>query len=203
MVATSGDRLLAPDAVDALARLNSSRARWWSRRICRRRPRCSTRRVARNEAEMEAQAQRAAGARRARVLIKGGHGEGAESVDLLVGRGRRRRGSPRQAHRDPKHPRHRLHAVVGDRRGARQGRRSRDAARDAKAYVTAAIAAADSSRSATATGRCIIFTPMAGCEHVMQHRDTTNIHVARRCSLAPAPSPRRRSRARRPRSGAW
>ena len=55
------------------------------------------------------------------VLIKGGHGEGAESIDYLV--------APSgtvalagAAHRHPKYPRHRLLAVVGHRSRPRQGR---------------------------------------------------------------------------------
>ena len=76
------------------------------------------------------------------VLIKGGHGEGDESVDLLVGQGQVRRFAA-EAHRHQEHPRHRLHAVVGDRRRPRQGPRARRRRAQAKAYVTAAIAGAD------------------------------------------------------------
>ena len=51
------------------------------------------------------------------VLIKGGHGSGPESVDLLVERDTvARLAAP--THRDAEHARHRLHAVVGDRRRA-------------------------------------------------------------------------------------
>ena len=91
---------------------------------------------------MRAQAERllALGARA--VLIKGGHGDGAESVDLLVEpTAFTRLAAPRIA--TAQHPRHRLHAVVGDRGRPRQGPALAEAAREAKAYVTAAIAAAD------------------------------------------------------------
>ena len=144
MVASSGDRLLAPDAVDGAApQAHSARAHRdaqpaGSRRADRRaRSRATSARWKPRRAKSSS-----LGARN--VLIKGGHGEGRDSVDLLVGQGEVVRFS-RQAHRHPEHPRHRLHAVVGDRRRARQGPRSRRRHRaQAKAYVTAAIAGAES-----------------------------------------------------------
>ena len=62
------------------------------------------------------------------VLIKGGHariGESDESVDLLIGQGEVVR-PVGEADGDEKHPRHRLHVVVGDCGGAGQGARRRD-----------------------------------------------------------------------------
>ena len=55
------------------------------------------------------------------VLIKGGHGQGTESIDYLVRRERHHRAG-RAADRDQKHPRHRLLAVLGHRGGPCQGR---------------------------------------------------------------------------------
>ena len=69
--------------------------------------------------------------------------KGAESVDYLVtAHTTLRLAAPRIGHEE--HARHRLHAVVGDRRGPRQrASRSRRPCANAKAYVSAAIAAAD------------------------------------------------------------
>jgi hydroxymethylpyrimidine/phosphomethylpyrimidine kinase len=83
MVATSGDRLLAPAAVEALKQLLIPRALVITPNLPEAAALLESA-VARNEAEMRDQAERllALGARA--VLIKGGHGDGAESVDLLV-----------------------------------------------------------------------------------------------------------------------
>ena len=80
------------------------------------------------------------------VLVKGGHAEGAEAVDILLdGEGELRLAAPRVRHEQ--HPRHRLHAVrrpspPSSPRAPLCARRSVAA----KAYVTAAIAAADELR---------------------------------------------------------
>jgi hydroxymethylpyrimidine/phosphomethylpyrimidine kinase len=83
MVATSGDKLLAPDAVDALKRDLIPRALVITPNL----PEAAAlldAPVARNETEMRAQGERllALGARA--VLVKGGHAQGAEAVDLLI-----------------------------------------------------------------------------------------------------------------------
>jgi hydroxymethylpyrimidine/phosphomethylpyrimidine kinase len=83
MVATSGDRLLKPDAIDVLKRVLIPRALVITPNL----PEAAAlldAPLAQSEAEMRAQGERllALGARA--VLIKGGHGEGAESVDFLV-----------------------------------------------------------------------------------------------------------------------
>jgi hydroxymethylpyrimidine/phosphomethylpyrimidine kinase len=83
MVATSGDRLLAPDAVDALKRLLMPRALVVTPNL----PEAAAlldAPLAQSESVMRAQAERLLLAGAQAVLIKGGHGEGAESVDLLV-----------------------------------------------------------------------------------------------------------------------
>src|SRR5438067_835969 len=83
MVATSGDRLIVPAAVDVLKRVLIPRALVITPNL----PEAGAlldAPIAHNECEMRAQGERllALGARA--VLIKGGHGEGAESVDLLI-----------------------------------------------------------------------------------------------------------------------
>ena len=60
------------------------------------------------------------------VLVKGGHAEGSESIDVAVTEVGKRR-DPRAAPAGQAHARNRLHAVVGDRRepGEWNGRRGR------------------------------------------------------------------------------
>jgi hydroxymethylpyrimidine/phosphomethylpyrimidine kinase len=83
MVATSGDRLLNPDAIDVLKRVLIPRALVITPNL----PEAAAlldAPLARDEDEMRRQAETlmARGARG--VLIKGGHGSGAESVDVLL-----------------------------------------------------------------------------------------------------------------------
>jgi hydroxymethylpyrimidine/phosphomethylpyrimidine kinase len=83
MVATSGDKLLAPDAVDALKRVLIPRALVITPNL----PEAAAlldAPIASTETEMREQGERllAIGARA--VLVKGGHSVGAESVDLLI-----------------------------------------------------------------------------------------------------------------------
>ena len=120
MVATSGDRLLAVDAVEALR----TRLIPLASVITPNLPEAAAlldEPVATNEAAVEEQGKRLLTMGCKAVLIKGGHGEGAESIDYLVGSERHDRAG-RAAHCDPKYPRHRLFAVVGDCRRARKGR---------------------------------------------------------------------------------
>ncbi len=83
MIATSGDRLLAPDAVDVLKRVLIPRALVLTPNL----PEAAAlldAPLANSETEMRDQGERllALGARA--VVIKGGHGTGAESADLLI-----------------------------------------------------------------------------------------------------------------------
>jgi hydroxymethylpyrimidine/phosphomethylpyrimidine kinase len=83
MVATSGDRLLNPDAVDVLKRVLIPRALVITPNL----PEAAAlldEPLARNEDEMLAQAGRLRDRGAQAVLIKGGHSEGADSVDMLV-----------------------------------------------------------------------------------------------------------------------
>ena len=141
MIATSGDRLLAPDAVEALRKLLVPRALVVTPNL----PEAAAltgASVARNEREMEIQAREllALGARN--VLIKGGHGSGDESVDLLVGEGEVLRLSAKRADTKNTHGTGcTLSSAIAA--GLAKGLDLNTAAREAKAYVTAAIAAAD------------------------------------------------------------
>ena len=141
MIATSGDRLLATDAVDALRRLLIPRARVITPNL----PEAAAlldAPVARDESEMRAQAQRLLALGATAVLIKGGHGSGAESVDLFVDKnGIVQLAAPRVATRNTHGTGCTLSSAIAAELA--KGRALADAVRAAKAYVTAAIEAAD------------------------------------------------------------
>ena len=83
MVATSGDRLLAPEAVDLLRRALIPRALIVTPNL----PEAAAlldEPVAADEAAMQRQAERLLALGPRAVLIKGGHVEGDESVDILL-----------------------------------------------------------------------------------------------------------------------
>jgi len=141
MVASSGGQLLARDAIGALRRLLIPRALVVTPNL----PEAAAltgANLARNEAEMEAQGREilALGARN--VLIKGGHGGGDESVDLLIGQGEVVRLS---AKRIATKNTHGTGCTLSSAIAAclAKGRDLIAATQDAKAYVTAAIAGAD------------------------------------------------------------
>ena len=83
MVATSGDRLLRTDAVQALRRELFPRALLITPNLPEASALLETA-PARTEAEMQAQGERLLAVGAKAVLIKGGHGAGAEAVDLLI-----------------------------------------------------------------------------------------------------------------------
>jgi len=141
MAASTGARLLAEDAVEALLDLLVPRA-WIVTPNLPEAARLAGGMPARSEPEMEAQA-RAILARGARnVLIKGGHGTGAESVDLLVAPDRvLRLAAPRIATTRTHGSGCTFSSALAA--GLAQGRELDAAARAAKDYVTAAIVAAD------------------------------------------------------------
>jgi hydroxymethylpyrimidine/phosphomethylpyrimidine kinase len=144
MVATSGDRLLVPEAVEALRKLLIPRALVVTPNL----PEAAAltgASVARNEREMEVQAREllALGARN--VLIKGGHGSGDQSLDLLIGQGEVVRLSARRVATSNLHGTGcTLSSAIAA--GLAKGLDLSAAAQDAKEYVTAAIAAADKLR---------------------------------------------------------
>ena len=83
MIATSGDRLLSPDAIDVLKRALIPMALVLTPNL----PEAAAlldAPLARSETEMREQAERLLKLGPRAVLIKGGHDTGAESVDLLV-----------------------------------------------------------------------------------------------------------------------
>ncbi len=86
MVATSGDALLAGDAVAAVRDILMPRADLITPNLPEAAALLGVLRIASSEAEMQTQAEAllAAGARA--VLIKGGHATGADAVDILVSR---------------------------------------------------------------------------------------------------------------------
>jgi hydroxymethylpyrimidine/phosphomethylpyrimidine kinase len=141
MVATSGDRLLAPEAVDALRRLLIPRARVITPNL----PEAAAlldAPLAKNEDEMRAQAQRLLALGAAAVLIKGGHGSGAESVDLLADKnGVVRLAAVRVVTRNTHGTGCTLSSAIAAELA--KGRALADAVRAAKDYVTSAIGAAD------------------------------------------------------------
>jgi hydroxymethylpyrimidine/phosphomethylpyrimidine kinase len=141
MVAASGDRLLANDATAVLRGQLIPRALLITPNL----PEAAAllgANAARDEGEMEMQTRQllALGARN--VLLKGGHGDGPESVDLLIGKDLQLRlASPRIATRNTHGTGCTLSSAIAA--GLAKGLPLAAAARSAKDYVTAAIAAAD------------------------------------------------------------
>jgi hydroxymethylpyrimidine/phosphomethylpyrimidine kinase len=141
MIATSGDSLLARDAVDVLRRVLIPRALVITPNI----PEASAlldAPAAQGEDDMRAQGQKLLGLGPRAVLIKGGHGEGAQSVDLLVEEGRvTRLVADRVATRNTHGTGCTLSSAIAA--GLAKGNDLVQSVQEAKAYVTAAIAAAD------------------------------------------------------------
>jgi hydroxymethylpyrimidine/phosphomethylpyrimidine kinase len=141
MIASSGDRLLRADAGDALRRELVPRARVITPNL----PEAAAlldMPVANSETEMRAQGERLRAAGANAVLIKGGHAQGAESVDLLVDEaGVTRFASRRIATRNTHGTGCTLSSAIAA--GLAKGLALPDAVRAAKTYVAAAIAAAD------------------------------------------------------------
>jgi len=141
MVAGSGDRLLATEAVAVLRRLLIPRALIITPNLAEAAALLATN-PARNEAEMAAQARALLQLGARNVLIKGGHGEGAESVDLLVGESDIvRLAAKRIATRNLHGTGCTLSSAIAA--GLAKGLDLKAAVQAAKAYITAAIAGAD------------------------------------------------------------
>lgn len=95
MVATSGDVLLAPDAIDSVRREMLPLAAIITPNLPEAAKLLGAE-AARSEAEMEDQARRLLTLGPRAVLIKGGHGQGVEAIDVLVTReGAQRYAKPR------------------------------------------------------------------------------------------------------------
>jgi hydroxymethylpyrimidine/phosphomethylpyrimidine kinase len=140
MVATSGDRLLAPDAVDAVRQQLISRADIITPNL----PEAAAlldEQMATDEAALENQGKRLLAMGCGAVLIKGGHGHGAESIDYLI-----RQGSvialpaPRIATKNTHGTGCSLSSAIAA--GLATGDDLETAVRKAKAWISAAIAAA-------------------------------------------------------------
>jgi hydroxymethylpyrimidine/phosphomethylpyrimidine kinase len=141
MVAGSGDRLLAAEAVAVLRRLLIPRALVITPNLAEAAALLDTD-PARNEAEMAAQARALLQLGARNVLIKGGHGEGAESVDLLIGESDMvRLAAKRIATRNLHGTGCTLSSAIAA--GLAKGLDLKAAVQAAKAYITAAIAGAD------------------------------------------------------------
>ncbi len=141
MVATSGDRLLNPDAVSALKRLLLPRAVVVTPNLLEAAA-LLDQPVALGEEDMLAQGQRLIALGAPAVLMKGGHGSGETSVDLLVTReGAVRLEAPRIATRNTHGTGCTLSSAIAA--GLAKGFPLGQAVSEAKDYVTKAIAASD------------------------------------------------------------
>lgn len=140
MVATSGDALLVPEAVDLLRRELMPRALVVTPNLPEAARLLDTT-MAETDADIRKQGERILALGAKAVLIKGGHGKGAESVDYLVTpQGIERLAAPRIATRNTHGTGCTLSSAIAA--GLAQGESLADAVRNAKSYVSAAIAAA-------------------------------------------------------------
>lgn len=141
MVATSGDRLLAPEAIETLRCVLIPQALVITPNL----PEAAAlleAPLARSEVEMRGQAERLLALGPRAVLIKGGHDSGPESVDLLVEANRQTRlAAARVVTRNTHGTGCTLSAAIAA--GLAKGLELDAAVRAAKDYVTAAIGAAD------------------------------------------------------------
>jgi hydroxymethylpyrimidine/phosphomethylpyrimidine kinase len=141
MVATSGDRLLAPDAIEALRLKLVPRAVLITPNL----PEAAAlldEQIASSESQIESQGKRLLAMGCGAVLIKGGHGKGAESIDYLI----RETGvvalaALRIATKNTHGTGCSLSSAIAA--GLAKGDDLETAVRDAKTWVTAAIATAD------------------------------------------------------------
>ncbi|MBR0696205.1 bifunctional hydroxymethylpyrimidine kinase/phosphomethylpyrimidine kinase [Bradyrhizobium lablabi] len=141
MVATSGDRLLAAEAVDALKSGLVPRASLITPNL----PEAAAllnEAIAESEAAIESQGKRLLAMGCRAVLIKGGHGQGADSTDYLIDCDRTiALAAPRVATKNTHGTGCSLSSAIAA--GLARGEDMETAARNAKAWITAAIAASD------------------------------------------------------------
>jgi hydroxymethylpyrimidine/phosphomethylpyrimidine kinase len=141
MVATSGDPLLATDAVEALRTRLIPRASLITPNL----PEAAAlldEPVALSEAAIESQGKRLLALGCPAVLIKGGHGQGTESIDYLIGGdGIIALAAPRIATRNTHGTGCSLSSAIAA--GLAKGEDVETAFRNAKVWLSAAIAAAD------------------------------------------------------------
>src|ERR1700716_2047265 len=141
MVATSGDRLLAAEAVDALRTKLIPLASVITPNL----PEAAAlldEGMAADEAAVEKQGRRLLALGCKAGLIKGGHGDGAESIDYLVdSSGVTALAAPRIATKNTHGTGCSLSSAIAA--GLAKGEDMESAVRDAKTWISAAIAAAD------------------------------------------------------------
>ena len=141
MVATSGDRLLAADAVEALRTRLIPRASLITPNL----PEAAAlldEPEATNEAGVERQGRRLLSLGCKAVLIKGGHGQGSESIDYLIDAERTiALAAPRIATKNTPGTGCSLSSAIAA--GLARGDDMEAAVLNAKAWISAAIAAAD------------------------------------------------------------
>jgi hydroxymethylpyrimidine/phosphomethylpyrimidine kinase len=141
MVATSGDRLLATDAVDALRTKLIPRASLLTPNL----PEAAAlldEPMASSEANIASQGQRLLAMGCGAVLIKGGHGQGAQSIDYLVSvNGIVALAAPRIATKNTHGTGCSLSSAIAA--GLANGDDIETAVRNAKVWISAAISAAD------------------------------------------------------------
>jgi hydroxymethylpyrimidine/phosphomethylpyrimidine kinase len=141
MVATSGDHLLADDAVDALRKKLIPRAALITPNL----PEAAAlleEPVAATEAAIASQGARLLSMGCRAVLIKGGHGEGSESIDYLFDGSRTiALVAPRIATKNTHGTGCSLSSAIAA--GLAKGESMETAVRTAKAWISEAIAAAD------------------------------------------------------------
>jgi hydroxymethylpyrimidine/phosphomethylpyrimidine kinase len=141
MVATSGDRLLAPDAIEALRVKLIPRAAIITPNL----PEAAAlldEAVASSETQIESQGKRLLAMGCGAVLIKGGHGQGPESIDYLItADGVTALAAPRIATDNTRGTGCSLSSAIAA--GLAKGDDLETAVRRAKTWISAAIAAAD------------------------------------------------------------
>jgi hydroxymethylpyrimidine/phosphomethylpyrimidine kinase len=141
MVATSGDRLLSIDAVEALRDILMPRALLVTPNLHEAAV-LTGEAVASTEDQMQAQGEALLAKGAQAVLVKGGHGNGRQSVDLLVeAAGVTRFAAPRIDTRNTHGTGCTLSAAIAA--GLARGLHLHEAVGEAKAYLTAALGAAD------------------------------------------------------------
>lgn len=141
IAASSGSSLLALDALDALKRLLMPRARVVTPNLDEAAALLDAP-VARDEAVMREQGGRLLALGPQAVLIKGGHGGGVESVDLLIERAAVTRFAAERIATQNTHGTGCTFAAA-IAAGLAKGEPLADAVRGAKSYVTAALATPD------------------------------------------------------------
>ena len=180
MVATSGDRLLAPDAVDVLERDADPAALVVTPNL----PEAAAlldAPIADDEADDARAGRAAARARRQGRADQRRSRRRAPRASICWSSRTRVTRLVGRAHRHPQHPRHRLHAVVRDRGGPRQGHDARRrGARRQELRHRARSPPPTALRSARATVRCIIFIAGGERSRTTRTRRRTMPNITRR-----------------------